>query len=142
MEHNRNMETEKTCINLQEFCDMNQLYRFLDNCSKSCGMATMLVDTEGKPLSEDFGMTEFCRMVQSCERGKACCMATLKSDLDGIYECPFGFWDFSIPIVLPDGQVLGKVLAGQALSVNQEDEEILPKVEEKLCNKHPFRGAV
>ena len=66
----------------------------------------------------------------------------MKSDLDGIYECPFGFWDFSIPIVLPDGQVLGKVLAGQALSVNQEDEEILPKVEEKLCNKHPFRGAV
>ena len=107
---------------------MNQLYRLLDNWSKSCGMATVIVDTEGNQVSEDFGITEFCRMVQSCDKGKACCMETWKSDLDGIYECPFGFWDFSIPIVLPDGQVLGKVLAGQALSVNQKDEEILQKV--------------
>lgn len=124
------METEKTCLKLQAFCDMNQLYRLLDNWSKSCGMATMIVDSEGNQLSEDFGMTEFCRMVQSCDRGKACCMATWKSDLDGAYECPFGFWDFSIPIVLPDGQVLGKVLAGQALSAGQKDEEILKKTAE------------
>lgn len=129
-EHTRDMETEKTCLKLQAFCDMNQLYRLLDNWSKSCGMATMIVDSEGNQLSEDFGMTEFCRMVQSCDRGKACCMATWKSDLDGAYECPFGFWDFSIPIVLPDGQVLGKVLAGQALSAGQKDEEILKKTAE------------
>lgn len=117
-------------LSLQEFCDMDQLYRILDNWSKSCGMATVIIDTEGNQVSEDFGVTEFCRMVQSCEKGKACCAATWKSDLDGIYECPFGFWDFSIPIVLPDGQVLGKVLAGQAMSVKQKDEEILQKVAE------------
>ena len=127
MEHTHDMETEKPCLKLQEFCDMNQLYRLLDNWSKSCGMATVIVDTEGNQVSEDFGITEFCRMVQSCDKGKACCMETWKSDLDGIYECPFGFWDFSIPIVLPDGQVLGKVLAGQALSARQKDEEILRK---------------
>ena len=117
-------------LSLQEFCDMDQLYRILDNWSKSCGMATVIIDTEGNQVSEDFGVTEFCRMVQSCEKGKACCAATCKSDLDGIYECPFGFWDFSIPIVLPAGQVLGKVLAGQAMSVKQKDEEILQKVAE------------
>ena len=91
------------------------------------GMATVIVDTEGKQVSEDFGITEFCRMIQFCERGKTCCMATWKSELDGMYECPFGFWDFSIPISLPDGQMLGKVLAGQALSVEQKGEEILQK---------------
>ena len=37
------------------------------------------------------------------------------------------FWDFSIPIVLPDGQVLGRVLAGQALSDEQKETEILRK---------------
>ena len=118
---------EKTGLRLQEFCDMNQLYRLLDNWSKTSGMATVIVDTVGKQVSENFGITEFCEMVQSCDRGKACCMETWKADLEGIYECPFGFWDFSIPIVLPDGQVLGKVLAGQALSVQQKDEEILKK---------------
>ena len=126
----RDMENgsgEKISISLQEFCDMNQLYRILDNWSRSSGMATVIIDTEGNQVSEDFGLTEFCRMVRSSEKGRACCMATWKSDLDGIYECPFGFLDFSVPIVLPDGQVLGKVLAGQALSVQQKDEEILKK---------------
>ena len=101
MNRSRDMETgtnEKTCLKLQEFGDMNQLYRLLDNWSKSCGMATVIVDTEGNQVSEDFGITEFCRMVQSCDKGKACCMETWKSDLDGIYECPFGFWDFLLPI--------------------------------------------
>lgn len=130
MEQTYDMEAgirEKNGLRLQEFCDMNQLYRLLDNWSKSSGMATVIVDTAGKQVSENFGITEFCEMVQSCDRGKACCMETWKADLEGIYECPFGFWDFSIPIVLPDGQVLGKVLAGQALSVQQKDEEILKK---------------
>lgn len=138
MEHTLDMEierNEKNCLDLQAFCDMNQLFRLLDNWSKSCGMATMIVDVEGNQLSEDFGMTEFCRMVQSCEKGKACCMETWKLDLDGMYECPFGFWDFSIPIVLPNGQMLGKVLAGQALSVTQKDEEILQKTAELGLNE-------
>lgn len=133
MKQRKNMEnkiTRKADLSLQEFCDMDQLYRLLDNWSKSSGMATMIVDKYGNQVSEDFGMTEFCRMVQSCETGKACCMATWKSDLDGIYECPFGFWDFSIPIVLPDGQALGQVLAGQALSTAQRDDEIMKKTAE------------
>ena len=73
----RDMENgsgEKISISLQEFCDMNQLYRILDNWSRSSGMATVIIDTEGNQVSEDFGITEFCRMVQSCDKGKACCM--------------------------------------------------------------------
>ena len=135
----RDMETEKKCLKLQEFCDMNQLFRLLDNWSKSCGMATMIVDAEGNQLSEDFGMTPFCRMVQSCEKGRGCCMETWKLDLDGVYECPFGFWDFSIPIALPDGQMLGKVLAGQALSDAQKDEEILQKTSQLGIDEKTIR---
>lgn len=102
-------------------------------------MATVIVDTEGKQVSEDFGVTEFCSMVQSCEKGKACCMSTWKSDLKGIYECPFGFLDFSIPIVLPDGQVLGKVLAGQALSDQQDVEEIVKKTADLEIDEKTIR---
>lgn len=96
MDYTHDTETEKTCLKLQEFCDMNQLFSLLDNWSKSCGMATMIVDAEGKQLSENFGMTEFCRMVKSREKGLACCMETWKWNLDGVYECPFGLWDFSL----------------------------------------------
>ena len=145
MKQKMNTENERnrnTDLSLQEFCDMDQLYRLLDNWSKSCGMATMIVDVEGNPVSEDFGMTEFCRMVQSCEMGRACCKATWKLDLGEIYECPFGFFDFSIPIVLPDGKVLGKVLAGQAISVNQTDDEILKKVVELGIDERTVRDVL
>ncbi len=117
-------------MGLQEFCDMEQLYKLLNNWSKSCGMATVIIDTNGNQITEDFGITEFCKTVQSCEKGLECCRKTWKSDLDGIYECPFGFLDFSIPIILPNGQMLGKVLAGQALSVNQKEEEITQRTSE------------
>ncbi|MGN0778120.1 MAG: PocR ligand-binding domain-containing protein [Aristaeellaceae bacterium] len=125
MQHAREMEPNQDGISLHEFCDMRQLYRLLDNWCKSCGMAAMLVDAQGRPVTEDFGITRFCRLVQSCEKGMACCRKTWQTELDGVYECPFGFWDFSIPIALPDGQVLGKVLAGQALSVTQRDDDIV-----------------
>ena len=130
MEKNREKETErknKKVLSLHEFCDMDQLYRLIDNWSKSSGMYAVIVDTDGNRTSDSFGMTEFCSMVHDSEKGYECCTSTWKSDKEGIYICPIGFCDFSVPIVLPDGQILGRVLAGQALSVNQEDEEILKK---------------
>ena len=130
MEPPRDMEIESSrnsSLYLQEFCDMEQLYKLIDNWSKSSGMYAVIVDTEGNRTSDSYGMTEFCRMIHASEKGNASCASTWKSDKEGIYVCPIGFCDFSIPIVLPDGQVLGKVLAGQALSEKQNEEEIIQK---------------
>ena len=88
-------------------------------------MSAVIVDAEGNATSESFGMTEFCQMIHDSENGLAMCMRTRKSASEGIYLCPIGFCDFSLPIALPDGRVLGRVLAGQSLSVDQRDEEIL-----------------
>lgn len=66
MELTRDMETESgenAGMSLQEFCDMDQLYRLIDNWSKSSGMYAVIVDTEGNRTSDSFGMTEFCNMV-------------------------------------------------------------------------------
>ena len=90
-------------------------------------MSAVIVDNEGNRTSDSFGMTEFCKMVHSTEKGMESCSSTWKWENEGVYVCPVGFCDFSIPIVLPDGRVLGKVLAGQALSVNQNEEEIIRK---------------
>lgn len=130
MELTRDMENESernASLSLQKFCDMDQLYRLIDNWSKSSGMYAVIVDTEGNRTSDSFGMTEFCNMVHGNKKGRECCTSTWKIDREGIYVCPIGFCDFSIPIVLPDGQVLGRVLAGQALSVDQKEEDILQK---------------
>lgn len=130
MESTSGMETGSamnSCLHLQEFCDMDQLYKLIDNWSKSSGMSAVIVDTEGNPTSDSFGMTEFCTMIHANEKGMAGCLSTWKSDHEGIYVCPLGFCDFSIPIILPDGQVLGKVLAGQSLLVNQKTEDVIMK---------------
>lgn len=133
MEQTKENETEirqNSDVSLQEFCDMDQMYRMIDNWSKSSGMYAVIVDTEGNCTSDSFGMTEFCNMIHDTEKGCECCTSTWKADQEGIYVCPVGFCDFSVPIELPDGRVLGRVLAGQALSVNQKDEEILKKTKQ------------
>ena len=139
------METEqngKSCLSLQEFCDMEQLYRLVDNWSKSSGMYAVIVDTQGNRTSDSFGITEFCQMVHENEKGNISCSATWKKDREGIYVCPMGFCDFSIPIVLPDGQVLGRVLAGQALSAKQKEEDILKKTTELGIDEKKVRDVL
>ena len=47
MEPDRKVEREErgnSCPELQEFCDMEQLYRLIDNWSKSSGMSAVIVD--------------------------------------------------------------------------------------------------
>ena len=107
MEPDRRIETDKSknpCLGLQEFCDIDQLYKMIDNWSRSSGMSAVIVDTEGNRTSESFGMTEFCQMIHSHENGEASCSETWRAEHDGIYVCPVGFCDFSIPIVLQSGR--------------------------------------
>lgn len=129
-------------LSLQEFCDMEQLYRLIDNWSKSSGMYAVVVDAKGERTSESFGMTEFCTMIHNNDKGKEYCTSTWKAGYEGIYVCPLGFCDFSIPIVLPDGQILGSVLAGRALSVNQKDEEILKKTAQLGLDEEKVRDVL
>ena len=112
-------------LTLQDFCDMQQLYKLLDNWSKSSGMSAVVVDNHGQRISQSFGLTELCRMVKESPMGDANCASKMKSSIEGFYICPMGFSDFAVPITLPNGQVLAKVLAGQALSMDQEEEAIV-----------------
>lgn len=127
---------------LQEFCDMEQLYRLIDNWSRSTGMYAAVVDNEGNRTSDSFGMTEFCQMVNTSEKGCEFCAQTWKSEKEGVYVCPLGFSDFSIPIRLPDGQILGRVLAGQALAEGQNADDIIRKAAELGLNKRAVRDVL
>lgn len=114
-------------LDLQEFCDMDQLHRLIDNWSKSTGMSAVIIDTEGNRTSGSFGMTDFCTLIHDNVKGLESCRSSWSADKKGIFVCPMGFCDFSIPIELPDGQVLGRVLAGQAISDDRDEEEIVRK---------------
>ncbi|MDD6810413.1 MAG: response regulator [Lachnospiraceae bacterium] len=114
-------------IRLEDFCNMEEFYALLDNWSRSTGMSAVIIDMEGNRTSESFGMTEFCQMIHDSEKGFEVCTSTWMGDNTGIYECPMGFFDFSVPLVLPDGTQIGKVMAGQALTDEQDEKLILEK---------------
>lgn len=129
-------------LTLQDFCDMQQLYKLLDNWSKSSGMSAVIVDNHGQRISQSFGMTELCQMVKNSPQGDANCANKMKSAIKGFYICPMGFSDFAVPIVLPNGQILGKVLAGQALSMDQSDEEVLKNALKIGLDEQKVRAAL
>ena len=115
-------------LKLQEFCDMEKLYKLLDNWSKSSGMACVLVDQDGNMVSETFGMTDLCKIIQSCEKCQEKCLQLWRTRdplKPEVCNCHAGFCNFSIPLVLPDGMHIGTVLAGQVLYPGQNEDEIL-----------------
>ena len=68
-------------LTLQDFCDMQQLYKLLDNWSKSSGMSAVVVDNHGQRISQSFGLTELCRMVKESPMGDANCASKMKSSI-------------------------------------------------------------
>ena len=114
-------------IRIEEFCDMEQLYALIDNWSSSTGMSAVIIDAEGRRTSESFGMTPFCSMIHQTEKGMELCGGTWKCDASGVYECPMGLYDTCIPLVLPDGTIIGKVNAGQAMTDEQDVNNIIDK---------------
>ena len=120
-------DSSATPISLEEFCDMEQLYALLDNWAKCSGLSAVIVDTEGRATSDDFGLTEFCSLIKNHETAQRCCSATWREGREGIYICPLGLRDFSGPIPLPDGTLLGRVRAGQGLLKGQDVEEVLKR---------------
>ena len=124
-----NHAERNTQISLEEFCDMEQLYALLDNWAKCSGLSAVIVDAQGQATSDDFGLTPFCALIKVDDTGCAWCASTWKVNHEGIYVCPLGLRDFSVPINLPDGTLLGRVMAGQGLLKGQDEEEILRRVD-------------
>lgn len=100
--------------------------------AKTTGMAIIMVDYKGKPLSQHSCCCDFCQKIrqddilgQYCEkcdsRGGA---EAVRQNRPYIYECCFGLIDVAIPIVFHD-TYLGAVMIGQ---VKSEDSQI-----EKIC---------
>lgn len=101
-------------MHLKDFVDINTMNELMRNWSVATSMAVVVLDQEGKIVSDDIGGTEFCRKyTKGTEEGLRRCR---KCDVEceGIYYCHSGLMDFSIPIMV-EGECLGKVVGGQVL---------------------------
>ncbi len=116
-------------MNIREFVDLKKLEEILTEWSKATGMAAIALDDKGEYITGEIGFTDFCTKYTrgSAEGAKRC----VKCDQEGrdTYFCHAGLMDFSKDIVL-DGTYYGKVIGGQILPKEPEEEKFRKIAEE------------
>ena len=122
-------------IRLIDLIDVEALQRIQDGFSKYTGMASIVVDTEGTPITRESGFTRFCNgFTRKTELG---CKNCEKCDRDGAYKaledgkasaylCHAGLMDFAAPIMV-EGILVGGFIGGQVRVEETSEEEIIKK---------------
>jgi two-component system LytT family sensor kinase len=140
---------------LDEIVNTQVLQEIQDKFSETTGIATVIVDVNGKPVTKPSRFTDFCNFVRSSPEGLTRCMAcddrggraAMEQQRPYIYRCHGGLTDFAAPIIVQN-EYMGALLAGQVvlpaedIDVKQEmmnllmpispDREVLAKLFDKV----------
>ena len=129
-------------LRIQDFCDMREFEKIMDNWAKSTGLATVAVGADGKYISECYNFTDFCiKLTRGCAEGKRRC-EKCDQEGNGVYACHAGLVDFGIPITLKDGTVLGSVIGGQVLPENPDENAFRKTAKELGINEDAYITAL
>jgi len=119
------------------------LSKIVDEFSATTGLASVIVDIQGKEISQLSNFTAFCRLMRSSKTYRSLCqkcdlyggLEAVKSNESSIYKCHAGLIDLSVPIVI-ENQLSGFFLSGQVLCEDKEDYPyVLPKQTDWHDNK-------
>lgn len=129
-------------MKIQDFCDMKKFEEIMKNWATATGLATVAVDTDGKYISECYNFTDFCmKYTRGSEEG---CKRCERNDASGsgTYICHAGLMDFSLPITLDDGTVLGSVIGGQVLPDNPDEDKFRATARELNIDENRYIDAL
>jgi two-component system LytT family sensor kinase len=115
-------------FHLRDVVDVEALQEIQDRFSDATGLASIIVDYQGKPVVRYSNFSSFCAKVREFPRGRQGCEqsdahAGLEAAREGrpyVYQCHMGLIDLAAPIIVK-GQYLGSIVAGQVLA---EDEQL------------------
>ena len=97
------------------------LQRYQDAFSSYTGMAALITDANGTPLTTGSGFTRFCMDMTRCsEVGRKNCeecdrmgaIMTMQSGQTKVYRCHAGLTDYAAPILV-NGEFIGSFIGGQ-----------------------------
>ena len=118
-------------VTTDNFLDIEFFQTLQDRFAEEFGIASIITDVNGIPLTKPSNFTEFCiKHVRACEEGlKKCqffdsyggCKAKINKE-PIIYPCHAGLTDFASPIILGETQV-GCFLCGQVLTEKPDEEK-------------------
>lgn len=100
--------------------------------SKLTGMASVLTDENGVPITEGTNFEKFCyELTRSSPVGRSRCencdrmgaKQTMRSGKAEVYTCHAGLCDFAAPIIV-DGRFLGAYVGGQVLMEKPDEQAV------------------
>lgn len=116
---------------LEDILDKDEFMAVQDELSNLLQFSVITVNTGGIPIGHWNNFTDFCRLIRSSEKGYKNCIecdrvASLQAVKLGVpqsYICHCGLRDCAAPIIV-EGQHLGSVLGGQAVTSEEERNNI------------------
>jgi ligand-binding sensor protein/two-component sensor histidine kinase len=107
---------------LEEIINIKILQEIQDKFAEVTGLAAVITNAEGKPVTKPSNFSKFCQYIRSSPAGLKCCM---NSDAKGgreamqrreavVYTCHTGLTDLAAPIIV-NNQYMGVFLCGQIL---------------------------
>jgi len=117
----------KDFFHLQDVVDVEIMQEIQDKFADATGMAAVIVDYQGKPVTRYSNFTHFCQCIRSSKKGKDNCehsdahggLEAARTGKPCIYRCHTGLVDLAAPIIVR-GQYLGSILSGQVLLEESE----------------------
>ncbi|HWR39134.1 MAG TPA: PocR ligand-binding domain-containing protein [Patescibacteria group bacterium] len=118
-------------IALEDIVNVQVLQEIQDKFAEATGLAAVIVNSEGQPVTQPSHFTRFCNKIRSTPEGLSRCIG---SDASGgrvasrrlepsVYRCHGGLTDLAAPIIVND-QHLGAFLAGQVVLSDDRDDAI------------------
>lgn len=108
-------------IRLTELIDVKILQRIQDAFSEFTGMAAVMTDENGVPITEGSGFTQHCMdLVRKSDVGRSRCeecdrmgaIHTYEKGEPAVYTCHSGLIDYAAPIMINE-RMIGSVIGGQ-----------------------------
>jgi len=117
-------------VKLTELIDPEILQKLQDSLSGYIGMAGLIADENGTPVTAGSGFTDFCMNLTrksslGCLRCEKCdkqgALKTLENGKPTVYHCHAGLVDYAAPIMLED-TFIGSIIGGQVLTDPLEED--------------------
>ncbi len=124
---------------LRSLVDSADLQRIQDEMAAETGLAIIMVDSVGTPVTNGSQFSGFCQLLRRDPRIRKLCMSCdahggLQAAIEGrpiVYKCHAGLVDFSIPILVGDSYI-GAILAGQVLNSREQQAEAMGELNRQL----------
>ncbi|MCM1064280.1 MAG: PocR ligand-binding domain-containing protein [Eubacterium sp.] len=136
-------------VKLTDLIDPEILQQMQDSLSNYIGMAGLIADENGTPVTTGSRFTEFChdltrQSALGCSRCEECdkqgALQTLKNGRPTVYHCHAGLVDYAAPIMLED-TFIGSIIGGQVLTDPLEEDSFRQTARELSIDEDTYVAA-